>query len=89
MSKITEKGKITVALSIGMRKIKKLRAFYSKRQKSNVIEYPSGVHTRSDVHVLNEVFTKELRKELEDRGYDWTTFKFEISPKLPNDRFVD
>ena len=72
-----------------MKKFTKLRAFYSKRQKDTILENSSGYFTKNDIHFLNGVFTKEFRKELEDRGYDWTTFKFEISPKLPNEKFPE
>lgn len=41
--------------------------------------------TQTDAHYLfDNVFTKEFVKEMTDRGYDVTTMKFEISPKLPN-----
>ena len=41
--------------------------------------------TQADAHYLfDKVFTKEFVKEMTDRGYDVTTMKFEISPKLPN-----
>lgn len=70
-----------------MKQNKKLRAYWSKRERDTMIYHPTGCNTRSDAHFLNGIFTKEMRKELEERGYDWTTFKFEISPKLPNDKF--
>ena len=69
------------------RKYRKLRAFYSKRERDTMFEHPTGFYTKSDAHFLHGIFTKEMQKELEIRGYDWTTFKFEISPKLPDDRF--
>lgn len=69
------------------RKYKKLRSFYSKRERDTMFEHPTGLHTKSDAHYLHGIFTKEMQEELEARGYDWGTFKFEISPKLPNDKF--
>lgn len=66
---------------------KKLKAFYSKRERDTVFEHPLGCHTKPDAHYLHGIFTKEVQEELESRGYDWTTFKFEISPKLPNEKF--
>lgn len=47
--------------------------------------HPLGFMTQTDAHYLfDKVFTKEFVKEMTDRGYDVTTMKFEISPKLPN-----
>ena len=41
--------------------------------------------------IFSNVFTKEVRKEFEKRGWDITTLKFSIAPKLVNptrpDRF--
>ena len=71
-----------------MKQDKKLRAYWSKRERDTMDYHPTGRNTRADGHVLNGIFTKEMRKELEERGYDWTTFKFEISPKLQNDKFA-
>lgn len=51
--------------------------------------YPGGINTRSDkAYLFHRVFTPEMTKELEDRGYDITTLKFEISPKKGNQKFV-
>lgn len=66
---------------------KKLRAYYSRRENDTMFEHPYGLRTKADAHYLHGIFTKEMQSELEARGYDWQTFKFEISPKLPNDRF--
>jgi len=71
-----------------MKQDKKLRAYWSKRERDTMYYHPTGRNTRADAHFLNGIFTKEMRKELEERGYDWTTFKFEISPKLQNDKFA-
>lgn len=42
--------------------------------------------------IFSEVFTEEVRKEFEKRGWDITTLKFSIAPKLVNptrpDRFT-
>ena len=34
--------------------------------------------------IFSEVFTDEVKKEFERRGYDITTLKFSIAPKLVN-----
>ena len=42
--------------------------------------------------IFSDVFTEEVRKEFEKRGWDITTLKFSIAPKLVNptrpDRFT-
>lgn len=54
-----------------------------------MFEHPTGFYTKADAHFLHSVvFTEAVQQELEARGYDWTTFKFEISPKLPNEKFA-
>lgn len=70
-----------------MKKKNKLRAYWNKKEKDTMFYHPAGYMVKCDAAFLHTVFTKEFRKELEDRGYDWTTFKFEISPKLPNNKF--
>jgi len=70
-----------------MKEYKKLRAFWSKRERDTMFEHPYGLMTKNDARFIHGVFTKEFQKELEERGYDWATFKFEISPKLPNEKF--
>ncbi len=66
-----------------MSNFNKLKARYSKREKDLLIEHPLGFNTGSDGHMLYD-FLRQLKGELEDRGYDITTLKFEVSPKLPN-----
>lgn len=71
-----------------MKSFQKLRMFFSKKERDTMFEFPSGIYTKADAAYLNHFFTKEFMEELEKRGYDWQTVKFEISPKLPNaDKF--
>ena len=37
-------------------------------------------------YLLGHVFTKEFIEEIQKRGYDISTLKFEISPKFPTPR---
>lgn len=70
-----------------MKKQNKLRAYFSKKENDTVFWHPAGYCTKADAAFLHDIFTKTFRSELESRGYDWKTFKFEISPKTPNDKF--
>lgn len=79
-----------------MRQIKiekkdKLTACYQFDKESNtydiVVNFPLGRLTNCDANfLLGYVFTQEFKDEMEKRGYDITTFKFEISPKIPTNR---
>lgn len=80
---------------IGMkRKIErqdKLTACYKFDKESNmydiVVNFSLGKLTNSDAsYLLGHVFTQEFKAEMERRGYDISTFKFEISPKIPTNR---
>lgn len=52
-----------------------------------VVNYPLGCMTYTDAnYLLGHVFTKEFIEEIQKRGYDISTLKFEISPKFPTPR---
>ena len=68
-----------------LKKKEKLTAYWDKKENCIGAYHPLGFMTQTDAHYLfDNVFTKEFVKEMTDRGYDVTTMKFEISPKLPN-----
>lgn len=68
-----------------LKKKDKLTAYWDKKENCIGAYHPLGFMTQTDAHYLfDKVFTKEFVKEMTDRGYDVTTMKFEISPKLPN-----
>ena len=51
------------------------------------VNYPLGRMTNADAnYMLGNVFTPEFIKEIQRRGYDISTLKFEISPKFPTPR---
>ena len=70
-----------------MKAVHKFRVNWSKREKDLVYHYPLGIMTKSDAHWLNGIFTEKFTDELESRGYDVKTFKFEICPKIGNYKF--
>lgn len=65
----------------------KLRINWSKRENDLMIHFPLGSQTVCDGHLLASML-RDLRPELERRGYDITTLRFEISPKAGHDRFA-
>ena len=68
-----------------LKKKEKLTAYWDKKENCIGAYHPLGFMTQTDAHYLfDKVLTKEFVKEMTDRGYDVTTMKFEISPKLPN-----
>lgn len=70
---------------MSLEKKEKLTAYWDKKENCIGAYHPLGFMTQTDAHYLfDNVFTKEFVKEMTDRGYDVTTMKFEISPKLPN-----
>lgn len=51
------------------------------------VYYPIGRMTVADAnYLLGKVFTTEFQEEMQRRGYDITTIKFEIAPKFPTPR---
>lgn len=69
----------------------KLRVRYKFDQESNsydfICDYPLGKQTCCDANYLfSHLFTQEFKEEMERRGYDITTLKFEISPKFSTTR---
>lgn len=61
------------------------------RYKNNDIHcyYPAGTLTNTDANfILSDILDKQKCEELENRGYDLNTLKFEISPHAGNIRFV-
>lgn len=70
---------------MSLKKKEKLTAYWDKKENCIGAYHPLGFMTQTDAYYLfDNVFTKEFVKEMTDRGYDVTTMKFEISPKLPN-----
>lgn len=67
-----------------MKKTAKLRVDWSKKEGDLILHYPIGRFTKNDAHYLSRFFNNEFIKEMTDRGYDITTLKFEVSPKLPD-----
>lgn len=59
----------------------KLRAYWSKREKDLMIDWPLGISTGADGWLLHEMFSKDFQKELIERGYDIETIRFEIAIK--------
>ena len=71
-----------------MKQDKKLRAYYSKKERDIMLAFPLGVQTQSDGHFLSCVFDKKFKEEMERRGYDIETLKFSIEPQKGNQRFA-
>ena len=51
-----------------------------------VLCWPLGKLTKADGAWLSGIFNREFIEELERRGYDKTTLRFEVSPKFPTTR---
>lgn len=68
----------------------KLRFFYGRDKEDKgthdfIVDYPPMLMGSADAsYLFTSVFTKEVRDELARRGYDLTTIKFSIAPKLEN-----
>jgi hypothetical protein len=68
----------------------KLKVKWSKQEKDIKCWYPLGIGTKSDMHYLfGEIFTLEFIKEIQNRGYDITTLKFEITVDSKGERFTE
>ena len=71
-----------------MKAADKLRAYWSKREADVILYHPLGVCTKSDGHYLAGIFDKEFTRQMDVRGYDVETLRFEICPKAGEDRFA-
>ena len=68
----------------------KLRARYSKRERDIVVTYPKGRGTVCDCNYLfSDIFTDDFVKDMESRGYDIKTLKFEITVDVKGERFEE
>lgn len=71
-----------------MKKEDKLRVYWNKKEKDLEFWYPYGINSKQDgAYLCFEVFNKKFIEEIEKRGYDITSLKFEICPKLPNETY--
>lgn len=71
-----------------LKKNDKLHAYWSKRERDLMVNYPLGEQTGTDARVLAECLNKVMTDELDGRGYDVTTLRFSIEPKAGNKRFA-
>lgn len=71
-----------------MNKKDKLHIRWSKKENDLNFHWPGGEQTKCDANYLCWKLGGEFIKELESRGYDIKTLKFEISPKIGNQRFT-
>ena len=66
----------------------KLHICWNEEEQDLECFYPAGVQTKCDAnYFLNNIFDIAKCKELEHRGYDLPTLKFEIAPKKGDKRF--
>ena len=68
-----------------MKRNNKLTAYWSKKEEDIEVYKPLSRYNGIYGYLFNNVFNHDFRKEMEERGYDITTMKFEICPKLPNE----
>jgi hypothetical protein len=77
-------------MSIKVKEKDKLRFYYGRDPEDRriydfIVDWPMMQMGKADAsYLLSHVFTKEVRDELERRGYDLTTIRFSIAPKLYN-----
>ena len=58
---------------------------YNRTNKDLVVTWPMMCQGSCDASwIFSNVFTNEVRKEFERRGWDITTLRFSIAPKLVN-----
>jgi hypothetical protein len=69
-----------------MKASEKLRAKW--KNEDILFCYPVGIDTKSDAHWLaNRLFNDDFMRQATERGYDISTFKFELSPAKNNEKF--
>ncbi len=71
-----------------MRNTNKLRAYWSKKERDIMLQWPEGVATRSDGSWLSGVFNNTFIEELRKRGYDPSTMQFSVEPTKGNQKFT-
>lgn len=63
----------------------KLRVYWDHNEDDLVVSWPITCQGRCDgTWMFLNVFTNDVKKEFERRGWDITTLKFSIEPKLVN-----
>ena len=70
-----------------MKAIDKLRSDWCKKERCRQFHTPGGSQTKCDGMFIDGILTDHFLNELEERGYDKTTFKFSIEPQKGNIRF--
>lgn len=68
-----------------MRAADKLRVRW--KHEDVVVCFPMGIGTKRDARWILSVFDTEFVQEARQRGYDLSTFKFEISPAGGEEKF--
>lgn len=72
-----------------MKRNDKLRAWWNKKERDVHGYQPMGTGTTADIrYLICEVITPEFCKELDKRGYDLSTMRFEICPQIGNLKFA-
>lgn len=66
----------------------KLRVTWSKTEDTPEFHYPLGNQTRCAASYLSGIITEDVAKELEEYGYDKSTIRFSIEPRVGNRNFA-
>ena len=61
----------------------RIRVWWSKKERDLMVTCDPGTETSAGRVILN-VFSEDVLIELDRRGYDTTTIRFQIRKKLPN-----
>lgn len=65
----------------------KLKAYWSKKERDLVFEWPDGISTKSDASWLYTIFNERFLNELKSRGYDVRTIKFSVEGDASTGKF--
>jgi len=60
----------------------RIRVWWSKKERDLMVTWEPGT-AKSDAKVFLRLFTEDVMKELDWRGYDTTTLRFQIRKKPP------
>lgn len=66
-----------------------LRAYWSKRERDLMLDFPLGQCTSGDGHWLSGVFNNDVLAELTRRGYDVKTLRFSVEVDLDGPRAAE
>lgn len=62
----------------------RIRVYWGKKENDLMVAWDEGASRQTSKYLISQVFPKEVLQELDRRGYDTTTIRFQIRKKPPS-----